>query len=256
MFVNGNRFNVEDKGTGIPFVWGHGLMSSMASEGDRLLQFDRLASLSRIIRYDARGHGLSEASRNPEDYQWDHLASDMLNIASELSIEKFVAGGASMGCATSLYAAVQAPERIEGLILVIPPTAWETRAEQASLYDNMANFVEAHEPEDVVTMQNSLPQHWSSLSTPDEQVSTLSQMYQALPTVLRGAKFSNLPDKERLKQLEMPALILCWTDDPGHPVSTAEELKHLLPNASLATASNLDEMSTWTERVEDFLRSI
>lgn len=37
--------------------------------------------------------------------------------------------GMSMGCATSIYAAIQAPERVIGLILVIPPTAWETRDE-------------------------------------------------------------------------------------------------------------------------------
>lgn len=256
VLVNGNHFNVEENGTGIPFIWGHGLMNSIASEGNRMLQFDKLAQFSRVIRYDARGHGLSGATSAPEDYGWDHLASDMLNIASELAVERFVAGGASMGCATSLYAAIQAPERLAGLVLVIPPTAWETRAAQASLYDDMANFIEVHTPEDLPALQASAPQHWSSLSTPDEQVATLSNMYTALPTVLRGAKLSNFPDRDVLKQLQMPALILCWTDDPAHPVSTAEELQRLLPNARLATASNLEEMSTWTERVEDFLRNI
>ncbi len=42
--------------------------------------------------------------------------------------QKFVAGGSSMGCATSIYAALLAPERMKALVLVIPPTAWETRA--------------------------------------------------------------------------------------------------------------------------------
>ncbi len=253
MLVNGKKFNVEENGSGIPFIWGHGLMSSMKSEGNRLLHFDQLAQLSRVIRYDARGHGLSGASEDPKDYRWDNLGSDMLDIASSLSIEQFVAGGASMGCATSLYAATQAPERVKGLVLVIPPTAWETRAAQTSVYENMANFIKSHTPDALPKLQAAAPQHWSTLSTPDEQVETLTNMYQVLPTVLQGAKVSNLPDKETLKTLQMPALILCWTDDTGHPVSTAEELHRLLPNSRLTIASNLDEMSTWTEQVANFL---
>src|SRR5258708_5950146 len=116
-------------------------MSSMALEDSTpwSLQWDELAEVAKIVRYDARGHGLSEASYTPEDYQWSHLAEDMLALADQVGFERFVAGGQSMGCATTIYAALAAPERIKGLVLANPPTAWETRAAQAGLYDQMAD---------------------------------------------------------------------------------------------------------------------
>jgi pimeloyl-ACP methyl ester carboxylesterase len=64
-------------------------------------------------------------------------------IADQLGLERFVAGGVSLGCATALYAALVAPQRISALILGTPPTAWETRAAQAALYEQMAALVEA-----------------------------------------------------------------------------------------------------------------
>lgn len=40
------------------------------------------------------------------------------------------------------YAALAAPERIDALVLALPPTVWETRDAQADLYENLARLVE------------------------------------------------------------------------------------------------------------------
>jgi hypothetical protein len=42
--------------------------------------------------------------------------------------------------------------------------------------------------------------------------------------VLRGAGASDLPPPQVIEKLEMPVLILAWDTDPGHPLSTAEDL--------------------------------
>ena len=108
-----------------PMIWGHGLTSSRAAE-DRAMLIDArgLASVTGLVRYDARGHGESALSSNPADYAWDAMARDQLALADHLAIDRYVAGGASLGAATALHAAVIAPERIVALVLVIPPTAW------------------------------------------------------------------------------------------------------------------------------------
>src|SRR5690242_6825837 len=77
----------------------------------------------RVVRYDARGHGRSAATGDDADYQWSALAQDMLGVLDALGAETAVLGGASMGTATALHAAVSSPQRVEGLVLVIPPTA-------------------------------------------------------------------------------------------------------------------------------------
>src|SRR5579885_1383374 len=133
MKVNGVELNVKITGAenGIPFIWAHGLMASMAADDlVSWIKWDQLSDILRLVRYDARGHGQSEATANLPDYQWAALAQDMLALADQVGFTQFVAGGQSMGCATAIYAALAAPERIKGLVLMNVPTAWETRAAQ------------------------------------------------------------------------------------------------------------------------------
>ena len=115
-------------GSGRPFLWAHGLTSSIAAERDGgLFQWEDGVEL---VRYDARGHGRSPAGSSSADYEWPSLAEDFLAVADSVGFDSMVAGGASMGCATVLYAALAAPSRVDALVLAIPPTAWETRAAQ------------------------------------------------------------------------------------------------------------------------------
>src|SRR6266702_7109511 len=141
--VRGVDIEVSDQGAGLPVFWGHGLVSSMEQE-DRFLvmSWAHLARRYRVIRWDARGHGLSGGAPVPDDYRWDNLGRDLIALADELGIDQFVAGGASMGAATALHAAIQAPERVVGLVLMLAPTAYETRDEQADLYRAAAVLVE------------------------------------------------------------------------------------------------------------------
>ena len=66
-----------------------------------------------------------------------------------------------------------------------------------------------------------------------------------LPSLFRGAALSDLPAPEALARIDVPATILAWVDDPGHPLSTAEFLAALLPKATLAVASTPEDVETW-----------
>lgn len=72
-----------------------------------------------FLTYTARGHGDSKgwqvtASLNLFQFTWKSLASDMATVADSEGIDKFVAGGSSMGSATALFCAIQHPERVLG----------------------------------------------------------------------------------------------------------------------------------------------
>lgn len=115
-------------GHGPPFTWSHGLTSSRANEDRRgLFGWTPVTAAGLEVRYDARGHGESDGPEDPSAYRWPQLADDLLALLDELGLERGAAGGASMGCATVLHAAVRAPERFDRLVLGIPPTAWDTR---------------------------------------------------------------------------------------------------------------------------------
>lgn len=66
----------------------------------------------------------------------------MLAVAEALALEGFAAGGSSMGCATAPFAALQAPARIDRLVLVTPPKAWESRRGRGDAMESAAQLVE------------------------------------------------------------------------------------------------------------------
>ena len=241
-------------GKGPPFVWAHGLTSSRANE-DRGGLFDWspvVAGGRQVVRYDARGHGRSGGSPDPEAYRWPQLATDLLALLDELGIERAAAGGASMGCATLLHAAVRAPERFDRLVLVIPPTAWATRADQADQYEASARYVEARGKAAWMAAAEEAPRAAIFADLPPFPF-TADIPEDLLPSVLRGAAASDLPAPEAVAVLAHPTLVLAWTGDPGHPESTATRLAELLPAAELHVATRIREVLGWPAQVAAFL---
>ncbi len=73
---------------------------------------------------------------------------------------------------------------------------------------------------------------------------------------MRGATEANLPERAALAQIRVPALILAWSGDPVHPLSTAEELAALIPDTELHVASTASDLAEWTALTGDFLRRL
>ncbi len=262
--VNNVALNVRIEGNGEPFIWAHGLSASMfAEDAFPWIKWGALTDVLKLVRYDARGHGDLGASDSPADYQWSALAHDMLALADQVGFDTFIAGGQSMGCATSIYAALAAPQRIRGLVLMNVPTAWETRAAQAGLYGQMVDAIEARGLDFFAAMMQQQPAAipaWQLEAYPDMAAGFGDALKlvnpKTLVTVLRGAQKTDLPPREALEAIQAPALVLAWTDDPGHPVSSAEEVAHRLPNARLLVASSAAEIFTWTDEIRAFVTSL
>lgn len=251
-------------------VWGHGLTSSMQREdGFGVLDWERLEDLTigddgrgvtGLVRYDARGHGLSGSTPDLVDYHWRALATDQLALADHLGIERYVAGGASMGSATALFASLLAPERITGLVLAIPPTAWETRAEQQGTYEAGARLVDAGELDVLVAGARDAPAPDPLVDVPEWRDRFERMVRETEPErlarVLRGAGITDLPMRDDIAGITVPTLILAWSGDPGHPVSTAERLHELIGDSTLHVATTADELASWTAHVADFLTEL
>jgi pimeloyl-ACP methyl ester carboxylesterase len=254
--VRGCEIATRESGAGVPFLWGHGLLSSMAQE-DAVGLFSWTDVGARVVRFDARGHGESAPSYDPAELRWSALARDMLALADTLGSARVFLGGVSMGCATALHAAVAAPERVAGLVLVAPPTAWATRPRQARFYRFAASLVErlGLAP---FRLLASIPVPGRSSPVAALQSAMVAQLARAdaraVAATLRGAAESDLPEPELLRSMRAPALILSWRNDPVHPVSTATRLRDLLPEAELSVAGTLAEIRGWPARVARFLR--
>lgn len=254
--VRGAELVWERSGEGPDLIWGHGLSMNRASDtGMGLVDWDQVPV--RLLRYDARGHGESESTPDLDGYSWAELALDQIALADALGIETFVSAGASMGCGTALHVAVNVPERVERLVLAIPPTGWETRAAQADQWEQSATIIETRGVEMLIAAR-------AEMAPPDPYVGdderrerqadwTRSWDPARLAHVMRGATRANLPERDAIAMITAPTLILAWTGDPIHPVTTADELARLLPHADVHIASTAAELATWTDRIASFI---
>lgn len=248
--VTGADLDVElsDEG-GHPVVQLHGLTSSRAR--DRVLNMDLGRGLSgtRLLRYDARGHGQSSGRKVVEDYEWKNLADDLLALLHEyFPNEKVYGVGPSMGCATLLYAANKEPERFCGLTLLLPPTAWESRKAKSLAYIHNAELLEAEGWDAFIQADIDMPVPPATIGNP---VTVPDNSLELLPTIFRGAAASDLPQLADLARVTVPTHILAWTEDPSHPVATAQALLYALPQATLQVASTRDEVNAWPQILMD-----
>jgi class 3 adenylate cyclase/pimeloyl-ACP methyl ester carboxylesterase len=77
--------------------------------------YRELSRDSTLIRYDARGNGLSD--RDVEDVSFETFVGDLEAVVDAAGLERFALLGISQGCAVSIAYAVRHPERVTHLIL-------------------------------------------------------------------------------------------------------------------------------------------
>jgi pimeloyl-ACP methyl ester carboxylesterase len=255
---------IRRSGSGIPLIWGHGLLGSTKVEDNAaVLDWVEVEKHAEVVRYDARGHGDSDGSCEPEDYRWPCMAADMLAVADSVTAgrgrKRYVLGGLSMGAATALEAAVQHPELVAGLVLVLPPTAWSTRQRQTAIYRRMAWFSRLFGAAPYRLLDwLPIPQQEDGRS--QLALHTMKGLARANPAhiqaALRGAALSDMPDQALLAKLNVPTLILAWKDDIAHPVSTATALAEILPQVHSLIISDPADLADWTPTLCQFLDEI
>lgn len=74
-----------------------------------------IAADHRLIRYDARGNGLSDW--NVQDLSFEAFVRDLETVVEAVGLKRFALLGISQGCAISIAYAVRHPERVSHLVL-------------------------------------------------------------------------------------------------------------------------------------------
>ena len=97
-------------------VFSNSLATSLSMWDD---QASALPDRFRVLRYDQRGHGETEAPAGR--YPFDTLLDDALALMDALGIAKATFAGLSMGGATALGLAERRPDRFERIIVADSP---------------------------------------------------------------------------------------------------------------------------------------
>ena len=228
----------EEAGEGTPVVLLHGLTATRryVVMGSRALE----RSGHRVVAYDARGHGASGPAPDPDAYDYDDLVEDLRAVLDDRGIDRAVLAGASMGAHTAVRFALDAPERVAGLVIATPAfdpeedrdaglARWDALSEGLRT-GGVDGFVEAYGDPQVPeqwhdTIDRVLRQRLAAHEHPDAVADALS----AVP---RSRPFESWDD---LAAIEAPTVVVASRDeaDPGHPYAVGEAYAERIPGAKL-----------------------
>jgi 3-oxoadipate enol-lactonase len=211
----------------------------------------------RLLRYDMRGHGQSSAP--PAPYSAPDLARDILSLANSLSIPRFHFCGLSIGGMIGMSLALQAPDRLQKLVLCnTAPTIgtlefWNTRIQtvQSKGMKEVASAVTARwfTP----GFQQSSPEKVASAICVLESLDP--QGYVGGCTAVRDFNF-----RERVSQIRTPTLVISGTHDPAATTTDGRFLAEQIPGArytelNTSHLSNIEAPAQFNDAVLSFLNS-
>lgn len=205
------------------------------SIGTTLHMWDRnmseLAAHFRVLRYDTRGHGASDAAAGP--YSLGRLGRDVIGLLDALGLEKVHFLGLSLGGFIGQWLGAHAPGRIERLILANtsaylgPSPQWDERIAATLAAPDMKEIAEGF-------LGNWFPA--SMLAARDPLVDEFRSML--LDTPLHGLAgcFAVVRDADLRRSnalVPVPTLVIAGRDDTVTLASHGEQIAATIPGAQL-----------------------
>lgn len=242
-FVEGTRrfdhdglvFRYIDIGSGLPFVFQHGL------GGDCRKMFDLTRPIKgvRLISFDARFHGETRPLGPPEKIGFDQSADDLLALLDHLKIEKAIIGGLSMGAGIALNFAIRHPERTLALILSRP--AWLDQAfpENVRMFPEMAGLMRSLGGKAGREVFEKSETYARILAESTDSAAAMLGMFEDPISIETVEKFERIPracpapDRKDWRSIKVPTLVLANHHDPIHPYPMGPELASVFPNSEL-----------------------
>ncbi len=259
--ANGITINYEvDDADGAPagapwLVFSNSLATNLTAWTDQVRELKRAF---RVLRYDQRGHGASEAPAGR--YSFGLLIADALALMDALAITKAHFAGLSMGGATALGLAELHPERLDKVIVCdsgcqsTPASTlqWEERIAVAEK-QGMEALVEP-------TVARWFPAEVITANPP--YLDKVRQMIRCTPVqgfIGCAAALADHDYAAAASTVKRPVLFLCGEKDGVTPAAM-RKLNASLPGSryvELAGAghiSNLDQPAAFNRAVAEFLQ--
>jgi len=219
-------------------------------------QIDVLRASRRVLRYDTRGHGQSEAGQAP--YNFDQLTGDVLALCDGLSIERADFLGVSLGGMTGLAFAMRAPERVRRLVCC------DARANAPDPYKAMwdGNIARLHDVGMAGLIEPTIGRWFTApfLEAP-ENTETLeivrSMIGGTSPVGYEGVArlLQSLDLLDGLAALQTETLYITGEADMAAPVAVMQEMADCTPDSSLVVLPNAAHLSN-IEQPEAFISAI
>jgi 3-oxoadipate enol-lactonase len=224
-------------------------------------QIEALRRDFRVLRYDARGHGLTSAPEGP--YTLETLAMDLVGLLDALDIPRAHILGISMGGMVAQTLALVKPERILSLILC--DTTASMPKEMGPLWEERIRTASERGME---ALAEATLDRWLSADFQKRHPERTSRIREIIVnTPLPGfagsvRAISRLEMVSQLSRISLPTLVMVGEHDPGTPVESARQIQEQIPNARLAVLpgayhlSNVEASEAFNRHLLTFLNSI
>ena len=249
----GIHYTVEGKGQWVFLSHSLACNNSMWDE-----QADALKRHHRVLRFDTRGHGGSDAPDGA--YSLDMLAEDLLSVLDALGIEETHFVGLSMGGMIGMTFALQHPERFRSLVLC--DTASRIPAEAAPVWEGRIKTAAEQGMEPLV---EPTLQRWFTEPFHKSNKAMMKRVGQMIRTTRPAGYIGcchaipkiNLTD--RLGAISCPVQIIVGEQDVGTPVAMSRAIHDAIPGSELVIIpsashlSNLEQPGLFNKALLGFL---
>ncbi|MEM7294404.1 MAG: alpha/beta hydrolase [Pseudomonadota bacterium] len=224
--IAGAAIHYQREGNGPPLVLVHGVGSDLDAWDGVIASLDKRYT---VVRVDLRGHGQSE--KTPGPYTLNMLAGDVLGLLDFLQIEVCVLAGFSLGGLIAQRLALDAPARIEKLVLISTVAnrnetdrenvrARATRLKEEGALEHLANAVDRWFTDDFRRKHPDILERRRQKSLQNDPECYVAA-YQVLAT-------NDLIDE--LPSLQIPTLAMTGENDIGSPPRMSEAIARVAQN--------------------------
>ncbi len=264
--VDGIGLHAEATGEGLPIVLSCAL--STTSENWRPQVEPLVAAGCRVILWDYRGHGRSDAPEDPDRYTLELVLDDLCRVLDWAAPgQSVVLGGLSFGGLASLHLALSRPERARALVLVDSgpgfknPQAqarWEEQVERTASFleaRGMRAFIEGRAAATAIGLRPELP------AARHAAEAIAAQTPRGIANFARRVAGPARCVIDQLASITLPALVIVGEKDDAY-LRAAEVMTSRLPNAERVTIPaaghivNIEEPRAFDEALIRFLQRI
>ncbi|MFC9589477.1 alpha/beta fold hydrolase [Streptomyces sp. NPDC056944] len=202
-----------------------------------------LRARRRVIRYDVRGYGRSPAPTAPYS-----PVRDLAEVLDRFEIERAVLVGSSMGGATSVDYALEAPERVAGLALFVPGVSGYEGLDAGEFFERLEPLAKAGDMDAIVRLGLAA---WGQAGggRPESDPVAAQFLRDVLPAWFSniGHQLTGPPAFDRLGEISAPTLLALGEQDRPEVVRCNEEMAERIPSCRLVRLAASDHYPTLRE---------